>query len=386
MAERKDIPEQPFKPGHVISAGALNRIAQGVPKMVTGTGSAKVKNYGSRVILGGDKPKPVVPDTSNYLMQFVVLHEYDDYLVCTPFICPNDAVKNLPQSYTPSLGQLSTNIFYVVKPYFLQRTPWNGKTISMYGTNYAITYTGIGQRTLNGVAQQIQPQYVQGDIILASKAVTGYYTGAADKYGSPEPVIFMDVNEAGRGWQSQQLTCTGADQSVVGGGSFAYSGGVTAPSVAFSPNGSVGPILNSWASLFEYFDNPPAPYFPPSPVVLPAVAGRITLPVSGIYILGFNAALTLSMLNTFTQPDVYGRLVVNASGAVRYPPGTILCPARVGHLDSPTGEWVLSSSTPVNMNAGDTIDFLLTIGNVSPSSGFGAPFSINCHLWVVSSH
>lgn len=203
MPELKPIPEMPFEAGKVISAGALNRMAQAIAKMITGVGGISVHWYNGKLVLSFDKTQPVVPDTSNYLMQFVVVQEYYDYLACVPFVCPAvGSYTNAPQPYQANLGQNSLNTIYVAKPYYLQATPWIGKTVSMYGTNYTITGTGIGSRLLGTQQQYITPQYMPGDIITANKAVTGYYSGQLDKYGTPTPIVFMDMNQAGRSWQT----------------------------------------------------------------------------------------------------------------------------------------------------------------------------------------
>lgn len=50
------------------------------------------------------------------------------------------------------------------------------------------------------IVQKITPAYLVGEVIVATRAVTGYYSTGLDKLGNPLPVLFIDANEAGRTW------------------------------------------------------------------------------------------------------------------------------------------------------------------------------------------
>lgn len=182
-------------------AEALNQIAADLYRIVGGFSAApplivQEDSNGVRIglqgAIGGGSGGGI-------LSQFVVLQNTNDLLLCAPFVQDRDAQGNLkPHLYDPNFGQGFPGQLYIAKPYQLQQTPFDGKTVVLNGTAIALHYTGIGLRTAtnpNGVVenQVVVPDYFTGDIILACETTTGYTAGSA-------AVQWMDVNSAARAW------------------------------------------------------------------------------------------------------------------------------------------------------------------------------------------
>jgi hypothetical protein len=131
--------------------------------------------------------------------QFVVLQIIEDLLICIPFVLEKNAFGiPTPHIYDPNFGQgvdPATRL-YVAKPYQLQQSPFEGKTVRLNNVAIFLHYTGIGARTatdpnLLTENQVIVPDYFPGDVILACRADTGYAGGG---------IQWMDVNSAARAW------------------------------------------------------------------------------------------------------------------------------------------------------------------------------------------
>ncbi len=194
MAQLEPKPD-PFKPGQQnISAESLNKIVRAVVRQVRGGGGTDVSYYGDRVIVSSKDSKPTVQGISNYVAQFTVVKEFKDYLLCIGFFQPiNEDGISSPQLYDAVIDPANIQRVYVAKPYILQQTPWDGKTVD----GKLITYTGLAARNYGTTAQTITPKYIAGDVILATKATSGYYDPDND-----HPVAWMDVNSAGRSWMA----------------------------------------------------------------------------------------------------------------------------------------------------------------------------------------
>lgn len=161
-------------------------------------------------------------------LQFVIHSQTDDLLRCVPWVPPTDDDGNLiPQLYDPSLwaapildedgnpiegedGLLLRDetteadvAVYVAKPYDLQQTPWDGRIVALdnLGTSYLYARTGHSARTATDQNtslvgnQVVGPDYFPGDVILCSRASTGYQNPDDDS-----KVAWMDENTAGRAW------------------------------------------------------------------------------------------------------------------------------------------------------------------------------------------
>lgn len=182
-----------------ISAKALNRIREAVPRTISGDG-VQVKRFDDRFIIENTQAHVREVDE---LKTFVVIEEFDDYLTCVSF----DFFREL-QEYDSDLGEsrLADRIYgamvYVAKPEWLQKSPYDGKTVNQYGTDYEYIYTTVGHRTANSAAQSISPSYYPGAIITAKNMMTGYEYSIS---GSFFPIDWSDINTAGRNWQGLKL-------------------------------------------------------------------------------------------------------------------------------------------------------------------------------------
>ena len=144
----------------------LNMIVQAVMRQIRGGTNTDVSNFGDRVTVGSSQIEPQLASASNYVMQFTVLQELADSLLCAVFTQPASPFGWIPQPYFQGL-QLSDQIQYqVAKPYYLQQTPWNGMLVGVSGGAVFIQYTAFGARTIYSIDG---PQI----ILLSSEALGG---------------------------------------------------------------------------------------------------------------------------------------------------------------------------------------------------------------------
>lgn len=95
-------------------------------------------------------------------IMFTVLEEKGDYLLC--------------EGRNPETGKELNNIA-VAKPYLLQQTPWDGRTVEVDGNSVTYQYTEIGKRrataTIDGEEvveiQKITEDYREGGVIVAER-------------------------------------------------------------------------------------------------------------------------------------------------------------------------------------------------------------------------
>lgn len=139
------------KPGQEITASLLNRLSAMVDRTLRGAGSVGVQDFGDRVTVTFDDSRPSLPSEANYLQQFVVILELDDLLVCVRYDEYRDATRSYYQVYSNTLGLDDIAIYYVAKPYALQRTPWDGQEIILGGYKASVlphsTFYAGGQTT-----------------------------------------------------------------------------------------------------------------------------------------------------------------------------------------------------------------------------------------------
>ena len=100
---------------------------------------------------------------------FRVVEERDDYLIC--------------RGYDPNASKKWPTKVLVAKPWVLQRTPWDGKTVTLGGKSVNFTYkleTQSGRGRLKRIAratvpeaieeiQRITMDYVKNDLITATQ-------------------------------------------------------------------------------------------------------------------------------------------------------------------------------------------------------------------------
>lgn len=180
----------------------LNTIVQAVLRRLYGGRDTEVGYYGDRVTIGSNGLVAGLPDILNYVAPFTVVQELDDLLLCIPFSLPVAGTPPLwtnPVWSSPFVGN-STPLIYVAKPFDLQKSPWNGKSLIVNGVATTYIYTGIGQRNANMTAQQITPNYFAGDVILAVRAPTGLLTPPTQNQAPQQYVIWQDINNSARIW------------------------------------------------------------------------------------------------------------------------------------------------------------------------------------------
>src|SRR6185295_15924685 len=126
-----------------------------------------------------------------------------------------------PQAYLSTLGADALVFTYVAKPTLLQKSYWNGRTISYGSTVRAYTHVSTGVRTSTELEvdtiETIQVPYFPGDIILAFRGVTGItatYENLEEEIVE-EPIFWIDGNFAARAWAVTGSGSSGSSETMV---------------------------------------------------------------------------------------------------------------------------------------------------------------------------
>ena len=117
-----------------------------------------------------------------------------DYLVCNPF--NPGGIPFLPA--TPANPNTNRTV-YVMKPWKIQRTPWDGQTDSE-GTSYSYS-TNAKRTATNGSTtetQYITTDYQVGDLIWAK--IVNYTWALQAGPGEGIATSWLDVNNDARAW------------------------------------------------------------------------------------------------------------------------------------------------------------------------------------------
>lgn len=172
--------------------------------------------YGYRKPIGRGQPKkPFLPVEEPFpskgefrLGVYKVLEEKDDYLKCLGF---DPLAKNPFSEITPS----AFRTIKVAKPPLLLKSPWDGKTVDIDGTDYTYEYTGVGVRTVTWtdsdgfdqeVEERITPPYFDDDILVAIEVrktlvQTGFVVNDEKVEDENDaPLHWVDLNVSGRHW------------------------------------------------------------------------------------------------------------------------------------------------------------------------------------------
>ena len=202
---------EPIRPGQFqLSARDLNWVITAVMRQLSGTGDTSVRMYGDRAVIDSNPVGPTRNDVGNYIAEYVVLEEFDDYLKCAVYRQENDGDDWTQPVYDEERGQDEINIFYVAKPHNLQSSFWNGVTLEVDGDDYTITVAD-GVRTFTPVSSgtlftdSLSPAYLAGEIIYAVGGVTGVRDENDNQIG------WMDLNSAGRKWERAVSGGSGID-------------------------------------------------------------------------------------------------------------------------------------------------------------------------------
>lgn len=232
---------------------ALNQLKNAVPRSIIGGDGTAVRQFGDRYIVGSPSGKTA---PFRQLKTFLVYQEFDDYLKCVSFDyvggtiqlhndtlgtssnltttqqTGTDLANELNKEYAQSIAETQddddetgvsdeSSVYpintpqlawvYVAKARLLQRTPFDGKTVTLRRTPVAYSYSNaeFGGRTASPTGspseyQVITPPYFQGDIITARGVLaTGYKTQDPDVV--PEGMTYYyisweDMNTGGRQW------------------------------------------------------------------------------------------------------------------------------------------------------------------------------------------
>jgi hypothetical protein len=203
----------PFRRGAPIRAEPFNRMRDAIPRQLRGGEGMSVSDYSDRQVIVLDKPPQVtLADPTYTVAPFSVVQELDDLLKCQVFMASVDPSngwwKQVP--YQNPMGQTPVpdpnGYIYVAKPYLLQKTPWDGQTVTLsdgvWTYKYSTTGPGVRQRAPfgssgDGQTQSITQSYFQNDVISAVRC----FTGIQDP-DNKIPVIWQDLNEGARAWST----------------------------------------------------------------------------------------------------------------------------------------------------------------------------------------
>lgn len=222
----QDKPE-PFRRGQrLLSERALNALRDAIPRAIRGLG---ISRHGDRITIN-NPPRQTTPEISEYLVQFVVIEEFHDYLIGFAIprsIGPDGNYTLMDQDELEALVNQMTNlentgpqIISVAKPYTLQREPLDNKAVEYdYDEDHLLRETyrydenqvnvrtvervkvpkvssdENEEETLDSTRQLIYPPYIPGSVLTATRIATG------GKGQDELPVDWLDMNESGRTWQ-----------------------------------------------------------------------------------------------------------------------------------------------------------------------------------------
>lgn len=220
MPDFKPLPDA-FRPGgsrRQLSARGLNEIRDAAVQQITGTDGINVSKIGRRMILTPNGEE-TIPD--NELRTFSIVGIDYDVLTCVIY----DYTGAF--SYDVTLGSAvpSSQYVYIAKASLLQKSPWDGKTVTIDGVDYTYTYLSMGTRsvtwTISSVShsrvEAVTPDYFIGEIITARQSYSGYTHSGL-------PVLWEDINEAGRGWATVDSGVTVDQLVLIGAGSLNADG------------------------------------------------------------------------------------------------------------------------------------------------------------------
>lgn len=192
MPDLKPLPS-PFRPGSSqLSARSLNEMRDSAVQQMTGTDGISVSKIGRRIILTPNGEETIA---DNELRTFSIVGIDYDILTCVIYDYTGVFF------YDATLGSAipTDQYVYITKPSLLQKSPWDGITVTIDGVDYTYAYGTLGTRTNTSslgpvLDETISPDYFIGEIIVARQSYTGY----TDVHSNP--IMWEDINEAGRTW------------------------------------------------------------------------------------------------------------------------------------------------------------------------------------------
>lgn len=166
-----DKPKNFFRGQQNISADDLNKILKALPRLIVGGKGINVRSFGDRIIVES-AARAVGPLDYTAVMEIVDATTYDDYMICSR-----------------NEGEV-----WVAKPAILRGG-------SQFPSGYSYTYSSAVERESsdgeNTENQLITPSYSVGEEIVAIRV----HTHLTDE--SDVPILWMDLNVAGRCWASE---------------------------------------------------------------------------------------------------------------------------------------------------------------------------------------
>jgi hypothetical protein len=152
MAESTQKPN--FKSGEVLAAAKLNQLVEMVTQRITAGRGLNIRRFGDQIAIDlAPQLRPKLPP----LQQMVVVSDEGDYLEC----------HNLN-----ALGVEGTQTIYVLKPWYLRRSPFDGETVGGYSYVYSSNYERArteDDSTASEELQIIDPLYFEDCVIYAAK-------------------------------------------------------------------------------------------------------------------------------------------------------------------------------------------------------------------------
>ena len=200
-----------------------------------GDGGIVRRKIRHRKIEKGQPPKPFLPVENPFpskeefrLGTYQIVQELDDYLLCKGY---DPQAKNPFGQYTPAAHKTVT----IAKPPLLQKTPWDGETIEIGGTEYTYAYDAseIGLRTVTWTddddveqeeTQRIDTGYFVDDTIVALEVSKNQWQDGLEVNewkvvdGNGAILSWVDLNVSGRKWKVDCGECLYSWEFEISGG------------------------------------------------------------------------------------------------------------------------------------------------------------------------
>lgn len=187
-----------------LSAADLNRMLEALHREISGAGGISANRYGDRIVVSlNNRPATLGSGSSPaaaVTKMFIVVTEHDDYLDCVPLEINN----NLLEVDDDPNPDDAIPLVQVAKPFLLQKTPWLQQVLSPLAGSSALANPiedlgTVGKRKVGDEVQGIYPEYIRGDIIVA----TPTNVTLPSSEGDSETFRWVDLNNGGRTWSGE---------------------------------------------------------------------------------------------------------------------------------------------------------------------------------------
>jgi len=191
----RNVPLPDFKPGQKLLASDLQLLRDALIQVLTGGPGVQITSFGDRLVVSVDQKRT----PNSRFRQMSVVSNHGDYIKC----------KALNAS-----GSEDGDSIYVLKPWELRRSPFDGETVG----GVAYEYSSDDERTATPSSgapevQSISPEYFAGAVIYAMDTDTSVEV-ETDQFSK-----LIDVNLDGRKWKAEtirqaKIKSTGDDHLV----------------------------------------------------------------------------------------------------------------------------------------------------------------------------